>query len=129
MDDGTPARLDHPGNQPPVDPHRGQQVDRELTLPVFVIEHGESARRRGGAPQDLDEDVQVPEGFVHGIHDPAGTLASTGVGGHEQIRFRVVVGHRAGGRHHPCASLAQPGGDGRALSLRAAGHQCPAAGE
>jgi hypothetical protein len=44
--DDAGARLDHRGQQPPVEAYGGEQIHIELVLPLFVAQRGESAGAR-----------------------------------------------------------------------------------
>lgn len=61
MDDGSGARLDHRRGKRAVEPDGGHQVDRQVGLPVGVVE-GERPRGPEGLCASVgDEDVDAPE--------------------------------------------------------------------
>ena len=118
MDDRAGTGVDHRRHQRPVEAHGAQQVHIELVGPILFGESGESARRRAGAADDMDDDLRSstrPDMVGNGFH-PAG-------GG--EVRGDEVVGldyfgrsTRHGGDHG--ARLPQPRNNCGPSALRAA---------
>ena len=70
-DDAGPG-LDHRGQQPPVEPDRGEQVQVQLVLPLRVAQCGEATRARVRAADGVDQDVQDAEAYPNAVDNLAG---------------------------------------------------------
>ncbi len=68
MDDDALALGDHAGDQGPVEPDCGEEVEVQLLLPLLVGESGKAARGGRGTAQHVDEDVEAAEVALHRLH-------------------------------------------------------------
>jgi hypothetical protein len=82
-----------------------------------------------GAADDVHQDVDGSQSSTDAVEHGLRAGGGADVGGDEQIRVRVVLGLSAGSGHHERSGLAQPGHDGRSLTLASAGHQGASPGE
>jgi DNA-binding HxlR family transcriptional regulator len=63
VNDDTRALGEHPGQQGPIQPHGGEQVEVKLLVPRGIVESGEAARRRRRAAQRYSDLEKVIPGI------------------------------------------------------------------
>jgi hypothetical protein len=76
---------DHRGYQGTIQTDRGEQVLVQGLVPFVVIEHGEPAGRRRGAPHDMHDDVDSTETLADGLGDDGAAVRSGDIRGDELI--------------------------------------------
>jgi hypothetical protein len=123
VDDYAGALRHHQRQQPPVEPHGGQQVAVQRLLPL-VVREGSEAAARGRCPADVvDQDVDAAEALPHKADDLLRPLGCAEVGGHEPLRLPQALGGGLRGGDHRGARPAEAVHDSCADAAGAAGHE------
>ena len=122
MDDDARALFNHRRQERPVQAHGGKQIEVKFPLPLVVVEHREAAGRRGRAADDVDNDVNTAKMVANRFGNGRAALSSGDVCSDEHLICRIV-GARSRRGQDIDAGLSQPGHNGFADTLSAAGDE------
>ena len=81
--DDARALRDHRRQEGTIEAHGGHQVDIELLSPCVVVEGCEASRRRRGAANDVDDDVDPAEDLQGHLRNQRTALSRREVCGNE----------------------------------------------
>ena len=88
MYDEAGALLDHRRQERPIEAHGAEEVLVQRLVPFRVVEHGESARRRGGAADDMNDDVDAAETVADRVRDGGASFHRRYIG-HDEVPDRI----------------------------------------
>src|SRR4029077_13590207 len=103
--------------------HGAEEVLVQRLVPFRVVEHGKAARRRGGAADDMNDDVDATEIVADRVRDGGASFHRRYIGDEEVLGVGKTLRPRTGRGQSRRTGLAKRCDDGLTDALGAARHE------